>query len=338
MINERIKLVAPKRLEIFFEDEEINENSIVVRPKYMSICAADQRYYTGSRAKEILDKKLPLSLIHEAVGEVLYDPKNELKKGDRVVLIPNLPLEKDEVIKENYLRSSKFRSSSYDGFLQSVVVMNRDRVIEIRNIDFKIAALLEPISVCINAIEEFLKSAHNKRTTIGVWGCGTIGYIMCLLLKNYMPDSKIIIFGTNEEKMKYFSFVDEAIFINQVPENLKIDHAFECVGGKHSEDAIQQIIDLINPQGTISLLGVSENHVAIETRMVLEKGIKLIGNSRSGYEDFDKAVEIMQDKKVQDYIDNIIEDVIEINKVDDIYKAFDTDLNNNFKTVIKWNI
>ncbi len=338
MINERIKLVAPRRMEIFFQDEEITEDSVIVRPRYLSICAADQRYYTGSRSKEILDKKLPLSLIHEAVGEVLYDPKNEFKKGDRVVLIPNLPFEKNEIIKENYLRSSKFRASSHDGFLQNVVVMRRDRIIDIKNIDFSIASLLEPVSICVNAIEEFMKKAHIKRETIGVWGCGSIGYLTTLLLKKYLPDSKIIIFGTNEEKLNYFSFADEIVLVNKVPDGLKIDHAFECVGGKKSEDAVQQIIDLINPQGVISLLGVSENPIAIETRMVLEKGLTLIGNSRSSYEDFYKSIEIMQEEKIQDYIDNIIMDVVEVNSINDIYKAFDLDLNNYFKTVMKWNI
>lgn len=338
MINERIKLVAPRRMEIFFQDEEITEDSVIVRPRYLSICAADQRYYTGSRSKEILDKKLPLSLIHEAVGEVLYDPKNEFKKGDRVVLIPNLPFEKNEIIKENYLRSSKFRASSHDGFLQNVVVMRRDRIIDIKNIDFSIASLLEPVSICVNAIEEFMKKAHIKRETIGVWGCGSIGYLTTLLLKKYLPDSKIIIFGTNEEKLNYFSFADEVVLVNKVPDGLKIDHAFECVGGKKSEDAVQQIIDLINPQGVISLLGVSENPIAIETRMVLEKGLTLIGNSRSSYEDFYKSIEIMQEEKIQDYIDNIIMDVVEVNSINDIYKAFDLDLNNYFKTVMKWNI
>lgn len=338
MINERIKLVAPRRMEIFFEDEEITDDSVIVRPRYLSICAADQRYYTGSRSKEILDKKLPLSLIHEAVGEVLYDPKNEFKKGDRVVLIPNLPFEKNEIIKENYLRSSKFRASSHDGFLQNVVVMRRDRIIDIKNIDFSIASLLEPVSICVNAIEEFMKTANKKRERIGVWGCGSIGYLTTLLLKKYLPDSKIIIFGTNEEKLNYFSFADEIVLVNKVPEGLKIDHAFECVGGKKSEDAVQQIIDLINPQGVISLLGVSENPIAIETRMVLEKGLTLIGNSRSSYEDFYKSIEIMQEEKIQDYIDNIIMDVVEINSINDIYKAFDLDLNNYFKTVMKWNI
>ena len=338
MINQVIKLVAPRRMETFFKEENIDDSSIVVRPRYLSICAADQRYYTGSRAKEILDKKLPLALIHEAVGEVLFDKTGEFKSGDNVVMIPNTPFEQDEVIKENYLRSSKFRSSSYDGFLQNVVLMRKDRVIKIGDIDLQIASLLEPISICVNAIEEFLKTAHKRRNIIGVWGCGTIGYLTTLLLKKYLPDSRIIIFGTNTEKMRYFSFADEQIMINEVPEDLKIDHAFECVGGPRSEDAIKQMIKHINPQGTISLLGVSENPVPIETRMVLEKGLKLIGDSRSGYQDFYKAVEIMQDKKMQDYVENIIMDMVEVNNLNDIYKAFDLDLNNSFKTVMKWNI
>lgn len=338
MINQVIKLVAPRRMETFFKEENIDDNSVVVRPRYLSICAADQRYYTGSRAKEILDKKLPLALIHEAVGEVLFDKTGEFKSGDNVVMIPNTPFEQDEVIKENYLRSSKFRSSSYDGFLQNVVLMRKDRVIKIGDIDLQIASLLEPISICVNAIEEFLKTAHKRRNIIGVWGCGTIGYLTTLLLKKYLPDSRIIIFGTNTEKMRYFSFLDEQIMINEVPEDLKIDHAFECVGGPRSEDAIKQMIKHINPQGTISLLGVSESPVPIETRMVLEKGLKLIGDSRSGYQDFYKAIEIMQDKKMQDYVENIIMDMVEVNNLNDIYKAFDLDLNNSFKTVMKWNI
>ena len=338
MINQVVKLVAPRRMEMFFKEEDIDENSVVIRPKYMSICAADQRYYTGSRAKEILDKKLPLALIHEAVGEVLFDKKGQFKSGDRVVMIPNIPLEQDDIIKENYLRSSKFRSSSFDGFMQSVVLMDRNRIIKIGDIDFEISALLEPISVCVNAIEEFLKNSHKRRNIIGVWGCGSIGYITTLLLKKYLPESKIIIFGTNAEKMSYFSFADEQIMINEIPDTLKVDHAFECVGGPKSENAMKQIIEYINPQGTISLMGVSENPIPIETRMVLEKGLKLLGHSRSGYEEFNKAIEFMQDKKMQDYIENIVVDTIEVNTINDIYKAFDVDLNNSFKTVMKWQL
>lgn len=51
-----------------------------------------------------------------------------------------------------------------------------------------------------------------------------------------------------------------------------VDHAFECVGGAASQSAINQMIDYIQPEGTMSILGVSEYPVPINTRMILEKG------------------------------------------------------------------
>ena len=338
MINEVIKLVAPKNIEISFQEENYNGDIVVVRPTYLSICAADQRYYQGKRKKEVLDKKLPLTLIHEGVGKVIYDPKGEFEKGEKVVMIPNTPVEQDEVIKENYLRSSKFRSSSADGFMQSAVYMKRDRIIPIRDIDEEVGAFIELSSVAVNAIENFLKKSHKRRNVIGVWGCGNMGYITTLLLKSYFPDSKIIVVGTRMEKLNYFSFADDVKLITELEPDFMVDHAFECVGGEKSEDAIDQIIDHINPEGSISLMGVSEEPVDINTRMVLEKGLTLLGNSRSGYEDFEKAVELEQDKQTQAYLKNIISEEIEINCLNDINEAFDRDLNNDFKTVMKWNI
>ena len=338
MINEIIKLVTPKNIEISFQEENYNENIVVVRPTYLSICAADQRYYQGKRKKEVLDKKLPLTLIHEGVGRVIYDAKGEFKKNEKVVMIPNTPTEQDDIIKENYLRSSKFRSSSADGFMQSVVYMDRNRIIPIRDIDEEVGAFIELSSVAVNAIENFIKKSHKRRDTIGIWGCGNMGYITTLLLKSYFPDSKIVVVGTRMEKLNYFSFADEVKLVTELEPDFMVDHAFECVGGAKSGDAIDQIIDNINPEGSISLMGVSEEPVDINTRMVLEKGLTLLGNSRSGYEDFEKAVELEQDKQTQAYLKNIISEQIEINCLNDINEAFDRDLNNDFKTIMKWNL
>ena len=70
MINQSYRLVAPKQIRVDFIDEYLDSKNIIVRPVYLSICAADQRYYTGNRSKEVLKKKLPMALIHEAIGEV----------------------------------------------------------------------------------------------------------------------------------------------------------------------------------------------------------------------------------------------------------------------------
>ena len=61
--------------------------------------------------------------------------------------------------------------------------------------------------------------------------------------------------------------------------------------GKGSQQAIEQIINIINPEGSIALLGVSELPIQVNTRMVLEKGLTIIGSSRSGgLKDFEKLL------------------------------------------------
>ena len=338
MINQVYRLVGVRQIQADFVDLKLNWESVIVRPTYLSICAADQRYYTGSRGSVILKEKLPMALIHEAVGEVVYDPKGEYRIGTTVVMIPNTPSQYDEIIKDNYLSNSKFRASGFDGFMQNVVKMRRNLIIPFHS-NPRTAVLLELMSVAVNAIETFKKQAHARRNVIGVWGNGNVGFVTALLLKKEFPDSRLVVFGVTEEKMAYFSFADETYLINSIPDSLRVDHAFECVGGVASETAIAQMIDYIRPQGSISLMGVSEQPVAINTRMVLEKGLNMIGNSRSSYSDFERAVKLLDGHPdVREYISTIISEEIEVKTIQDIHKAFENDWNNTFKTIMKWEI
>ncbi|CEH35617.1 zinc-binding dehydrogenase [Romboutsia lituseburensis] len=339
MINKIYRLVSPKQIVVCFEERSLDGEGIIVRPTRLSICAADQRYYTGARGKKILDKKLPMALIHEAVGEVVFDPKGEYNKGDTVIMIPNTPIEKNKIISENYLENSKFRASGYDGFMQDYVFMARDRIVKYINLDHNIAAFTELVSVAMHAISRFAKKSHLHFDTIGVWGDGNLGFIISLILKTKYPKSKIIVFGKNEEKLNFFSFVDEAYQIESIPSNIKVDHAFEAVGGKSSQYAIDQILEYIRPEGTVALLGVAENPVEINTRIILEKGITLLGNSRSGRTDFEEAVHFLEKNvECQSQLSKIISKNININNIDDIIIAFEYDLTTPFKTIMDWNI
>lgn len=340
MINSIFRLTEPRVIERFFKEVNL-DNKVVVRPCYLSICQADQRYFQGNRDPKILKEKLPMALIHEAVGEVVKDYSGHFKTGDKVVLIPNTPTEEDEIISENYLRSSKFKSSSADGFMSEYVVIDNNRAIKIEDsTNLKVASFIELISVSYHGITRFKTFSHSRRDKIGVWGDGNLGFITALLLKVIFPESEIIVFGKSTEKLSYFSFADSTYTITQIPENLAIDHGFECVGGFKAEDAINQIIDIVNPQGSIGLLGVSENNIAINTRTVLEKGINLFGSSRSGRKDFENTINLINENKdMLNYLENLIANEIEINTIEDISKAFNIDAHSNFgKTILKWNI
>ncbi len=336
MINIVYRLKSPK----FFEEsiDDIDLDGVLVRPTYLSICQADQRYYQGSRPPEVLDKKLPMALIHEGIGEVVYDYSGELNPGDYVVMIPNTPFSED-VCRANYSRKSKFRGSGFDGFTSDLVKLDVDRVVKIPDdFNFQVSAFIELISVAYQGINKFLDLAITPKDVLGVWGDGNLGFITALLLKEMCPDSKVIVFGKHNENLDLFSFADEAYRINDVPDDVVINHGFECVGSSASQSAIDQIIDLIYPQGTINLFGVSEYPVPINTRMVLEKGLTIQGNSRSEREDFIGVVEILsKNPQLFEYLENLITNVCDIRSINDLKEAFDKDYVSKFgKTVLKW--
>lgn len=338
MLNQVFQLVRPKNITIKYEDISISDK-VLIKPLYMALCHADQRYFQGKRDPAILAKKLPMALIHESCGVVVSDPTNTFLVGQKVVMIPNQPPEpSDQYFYENYMKGTKFLSSGFDGFMQEVVCLPPDRVVKYDGVEDQIAVISEFVSVCMHAVARFEIIAHPKRERIAVIGDGSLGYVTATVLKYLFPEIKIAVIGRNYEKLNMFNFVDETYLTSNLPPDLSFDHAFECCGGAGSEYAIDDIINYINPQGTIILMGVSDNKIAVNTRDILEKGLSVIGSSRSGRADFEKAVAMMSNKRIQNRLKNIIFEDEPVQNINDIYRVFDTDLTTSFKTVFKWDI
>lgn len=341
MLNTVYQIVAPREFVSKISDITLESDKVLVKPTYLSICHADQRYYQGKRPKEILDKKFPMALIHEGIGEVVKDPTGTFQEGDTVVMIPNFPTEKNDVIAENYLRSSKFRASSMDGFTQEYILSTPDRFVKLPDgINHVVAAFTELVSVSYHAVSRMLRFSHSIRDTFGVWGDGNLGFITALVLKKCCPESKVLVFGIDEYKLSDFAFADSTYLTTDIPDDLRVDHAFECVGNIYSGHAINQIIDYIHPEGTISILGVSEEPVPINTRMVLEKGLRFFGSSRSGRSDYEGLLALYeQNPDLVNYLESIVGSVVEVNSIEDIDKAFEEDIVKRMgKTVMKWNL
>ena len=338
MIATQYKLVKPFIIETAYNDISISDG-VIVKPKYLSICKADMRYFFGQRDLKVLKKRLPMSLIHEACGEVLYDPKGTFKKGRKVVLLPNIP-GKDEYYTENYRLDSLFRSSRVDGFMQEVISLAPEFLVPYSDkLPDEVAAFTEFISVGIHAVDTFIKRAGQRRDHIAVWGDGSLAYVVCAVLKCMLPETKLTVIGISPTKLQYFTFADEVLTVSEVENISQYDHCFECVGGSGCTPAISQIIDTIQPEGVISLLGVSEEPVPVNTRMVLEKGLTMIGRSRSGRVDFEKAVELLESSEsFVGRMQHIISHLVDVSKINDISDAFDLAKTADFKVVLKWNV
>lgn len=340
MINTVYRLASPGRFEIAFDD--IPSDAVcVVRPTHLSICNADQRYYQGTRDAKILKSKLPMALIHEGVGEVVFDKTHTFCAGDRVVMIPNIPFEDDDIIAENYRESSRFCASNTDGFLQEYVEILPSRLVKLPdNINMDVAAFTEIVSVSVHAISRFDSIAHSRREAVGVWGDGNLAFITSLFLKKTFPDMKVYVFGISREKLSDFSFADETFLTTEIPDGLRIDHAFECVGSSGSPVAIEQIIKYIKPEGSIAIMGVSEYPVPVNTRMILEKGLRMFGTSRSGKADFEKTIEMYEKHpEIVSFLTHIVGNVTTVKSFRDIASAFELDSRKpSGKTIMHWDI
>ncbi len=339
MIGRIYRLIDAKRIEMVQREVKFGTNDVIVKPDYLSICAADQRYYFGQRDRETMNKKLPMALIHEATATVMYDASGKLSRGSKVVLVPLIEKVSTPDIKANYVPENPFSSSGTDGFMSSMIAVPHSRLIPIAD-DYSIEYVFsELISVVMNALDIFEKVRIRRTDTIGVWGDGNMGFITSLTLKCMYPEAKIYVFGKHLHKLQHFSFADRIFTIDNLPTGLYTDHCFECVGGRNSDSAVQQIIDVIRPQGCVCLMGVSENPVPIRTRSILDKGLILIGNSRSNANDMAKAVELISNSNVcKKYLKLLISETVTTNNENDMIYAFEQSILNNFKTVMKWEV
>jgi ribitol-5-phosphate 2-dehydrogenase (NADP+) len=283
----RSKVVRLTRPFSFDEREVLRApdiTRIAVRPLLGSICAADLRYYAGKRSPDAMRRKLPMALLHEGVGEVVFSPIPELAPGTRVVIVPNIKRCSDpgchacadDRIGENYCTSNAFLSSGEDGLMQSLLELDARNVVPVpSDVPTDVAVMTEVASIGVGAIRRLDPQSYGDACVVGA---GPVGYATQVVAAE--------LFGRPPAEC-HVTLVGHG---DKVP---AADVYFEAAGGVGAEAAIRDIIAAARPGATIVLLGVSEYEVPINTRMVLEKGLRLIGCSRSAPIDHRMTLDLM---------------------------------------------
>ncbi len=343
MFTNIYKVTSPGVIEKFIDTVEEMDNKVLVKVDVMAICKADIRYFLGNRDINVLNHKYPLAPIHEAVGEVIKDPTGTYKKGDKVILVPNSVSEKyftdpsarrclRKDLGNNYYADANFRSSTSDGFLRNYYTCEPSLLVKYNDkIDPFLAVFSELLSVASAALRRIDFKEVKK---LALFGDGIMAYIVYTLLKYDHPEVDLTVFGIDDHKLSAFKKAKTAKANEYNGE--KFDTLIECVGGKFSADAINEMIDLSIPGADLILMGVNEEKSPINTRLVLEKGLSLKGVTRSTREDFEHAAKAIENQEVQNKLAIMVLSKNHIDNVSDVYKCFKADIEN--KTEIGKNI
>ena len=340
------KVTSPGVIEEFIGSVDLANDETLVKVDYMAICKADIRYFLGNRDQNVLNHKYPLAPIHEAVGHVLKDPTGTYKPGDKVILIPNSVEEKylkdfenerckREDLGKNYAIHSTFRSSTTDGFLKQFYVAKPDLLVKFDSkIPSNLAVFSELLSVSVAGLRRI---NFNETKHVAIFGDGILAYITYIVMRALHKETKLTIYGVDKNKLAMFKEAEARTYDQHKGE--KYDTMIEIVGGKYSADAINKMIDWASVGADLILMGVSEEKVPLNTRLVLEKGLSLKGVTRSDRKDFETVAKMLEDKSVQEMIKPMVLTENTITTVNDIYRCYEAEISNRTligKNIMKW--
>ncbi len=223
------------------------------------ICGSDipRIYKNGAHVHPIIPGH-EFSGIVDSVG----DKKNDYLVGKRVGAFPLIPCNKCEQCRDKkyeMCRNYNYLGSRCDGAFAEYVRVPVWNLIEVSDsVSYEEAAMFEPFSVAAHAMRAMIDSNMDRETSILVWGAGTIGLMLVMLLK--AEGFNNIYCVTNKDFQKEILInkmgIDLAhVFLtsdNNIQSFKGANICFECVG---KNETFNEVINYALPSGKIMLVG-----------------------------------------------------------------------------------
>ncbi|GAA0731707.1 zinc-dependent alcohol dehydrogenase [Clostridium oceanicum] len=292
------------------EKPKIQSGKVLIKVKASGICGTDLKFYYTEEGNTKLSP--PVILGHEGSGVVVEvaEDVNDIKVGDRVVSETNYSY----CGKCHYCNSGNINmcingrkglGSTANGFFAEYVLCNSKRIYKLpEEFSFQEAALIEPLSCCVNAVVE--TSSIKPGNICIVFGAGLIGNFTAQLA--YAIGAKVVLVGTRNsidrlklankigiEETLVFGQDDIEGYIENISEGYGADIVFECSG---SDKALATGLNVVKKMGEIILLSApNEMNLDLWNQIVL-KGIKMIGVISSRPSCWETAMKLLKNKKI----------------------------------------
>lgn len=327
---------------------KINEEEVLIKVKYCSICGTDKKIYYKGRST--LDEKSEQILGHEITGviEEIGGKVKHYKKGMRVNLAPNLGCGFCELCRSGLEQLcphfKAFGVGLPGGFAQYIKVpeeaIKRGHLVELPDhVGFKEAALIEPLSCCFNGRQAL---GIEPGESLLIFGAGPMGNLH-LLLNQQLGIGKIIVVDVDEKRLEFSKKYGADYIINGKSD--MIDKVMKITNGKGVENIIttapvpevqRQALRLVAINGKINFFAgiAGEAEIKINPNKLHYEQIKLTGTTGSSLQQFRQTVKILQNNKLN--IKQMVTKVISIDRLETIFEEKSV-LRSNMKIIVEPN-
>lgn len=277
---------------------------VLMRIKRIGVCGSDVHVWHGKHpyTSYPVVQGHEYSAIIEAVGEGI----NNLKIGSKATATPQLicgkcaPCKRGDYHICDVLKVEGFQAP---GTAQDLFVTTADKVVTLPDsFSFEQGALVEPVSVavhCVNRVD--LVAGKN----VVVFGAGPIGNLVGQVAR--ANGAKVLVTDLSDFRLEIAKkcglencFNPRTISLKEasdkVFEKQGFDIALECVG---VEATMTDAIENVEKGGTVVVVGVFGDKPRIDLGLVQDRELKLVGTLMYKYEDYLKAVELIDSGKVK---------------------------------------
>ena len=279
------------------------KGEVLIKIHRIGVCGSDVHVWHGKHPYT----SYPVVQGHEfsAVIEALGEGVTDLHVGQKVTATPQLvcgtcgPCRRGDYHICDTLRVEGFQAP---GVAQDLFVTTADKIVPLPDsFTFEQGALVEPVSVAVHTVNR-VGGVQGKNAV--VLGAGPIGNLVAQVVQ--AEGAKVLITDISQYRL---DIAKECGITNvSSPENESLsdaahrvfgedgfDLAFECVG---IEATMTEVIETIEKGGTIVVVGVFAEKPRIDLGFVQDRELNLIGTLMYKYEDYVKAVSLLESKKV----------------------------------------
>lgn len=296
---------APGRIELEERPEpgEPGPGEVIVRPQAVGICGSDFHYLMGELGDFPRVQGHEVGAVVEAVG-----PGGGLRPGDHVALHPLSHCGRCypcRIGRTNVCDNFSLIGIHEDGALQELLRMPEELVFATKERRPAIAALAEPLSIGVRAINRSRLEAGEHAVVLGA---GPIGQAIALLAAE--RGASVLMVDPMESRL--------AIGAGMGAETLAwgddvIDAAREWAGGEGAEvvfdatgapDAIRAGFEVAVSAGRLVMVGMSHHDVPLRVFGFVDKELDVLGVSCCQGDEFGEAVAFVE--RHGDRLENLI--------------------------------
>jgi L-gulonate 5-dehydrogenase len=276
---------------------------VVIRPEAIGLCGSDYHFFAGELSDAAGGSQFPRVLGHEVAGTLVAvgdGCRPELSVGERVAVYPLHACGQCypcRVGRPNACDAFQLIGIHLDGGLQERLATGQDQVFPIGVSEATVAAMAEPVSIAVRAVNRADVSAGERAVVLGA---GPIG--QCIALVARERGAEVLMVDLVADRLALAESLGATGLLWGGRESV-VDAArawaglagppvvFDATG---AADAVRAMVDMVSSAGRAVQVGMSNEEAPIRVGSLTEKEVDLLGVSCCGGKEFGQAVGVVE--------------------------------------------